>query len=438
MMLTTQLAICKRRGGILKQSYFSAGFSNYGVMGLNEGASSNVFRLPNLNNYPGVVNPDIWAKFALRNESMAAIKSDGTMYTTGDNTFGQLGHGDQNGRYALTKVLVETTVGSGIYKSDWVDVGVGTEFHGALDSSGQIWTCGRNDISAQLGDGTKASLRMRFYNTALTQATHPVARVTPITFVSMVVGHRFVYGIDTAGQLWSWGNNGSRQLGRQSNTIGNTRDARSPATLMVAGVSNSNYGPGTVVQSGDPDQIADFTQDTNHRRVDAPGPFVKAFAGGYHGGALTVSGDMWLWGLYSSGQRGDGVTSQLPAILPRIGGIPWVECYMGEYSTFVRNENGEVYAFGQNSSGQLGVGHNNNVSTPTKLPGAWRLIFCDLAHTGGIQVDGSLWMWGSNSQGQLGLGNTTAVNVPTRVGTATDWVQVVTGKFTSTATRGVV
>lgn len=143
-----------------------------------------------------------------------------------------------------------------------------------------------------------------------------------------------------------------------------------------------------------------------------------------------------MWGLYSSGQRGAGIVTQAPTIVPTIGGVAWVDAYMGENSTFLRNANGEVYAMGVNGDGQLGIGNTTTpISTPTKLAGSWRLVSIDWAHAGGVKTDGTLWMWGSNAQGQLGLGNTTSQSSPQKIGTDTTWINVVTGIYSTTAIK---
>lgn len=397
MLITTKIALRGRSGNFL-QSYFSSGNNGYGQTAINNNSIfPNVFTGPTLP-YTGVTQPDSWSKWSMRFNSIAAVKSNGTLWVAGMGTFGQLGLGDTGNADQMTQVFVETYVGSGVYKTDWIDVGVGTEHISALDSVGNIWCAGRNDIAAVIHNGTDTGNVLTFYNTSLTGAPY---NDQAVNFKSFAVGHRFVYGIDDVGDVWSWGNNGQRQLGRAS-----------------------------------PPAVSNPTQDTHRRKIDPPGPWLKVFAGGYHGGALHSDGSLWMWGLYSSGQRGAGIVTQAPTIVPTIGGVAWVDAYMGENSTFLRNANGEVYAMGANGDGQLGIGNTTTpISTPTKLAGSWRLVSIDWAHAGGIKTDGTLWMWGSNAQGQLGLGNTTSQSSPQKIGTDTTWINVVTGIYSTTAIK---
>jgi hypothetical protein len=80
-----------------------------------------------------------------------------------------------------------------------------------LDAQGNIWSAGRNDIAGVIGNGATTGNVLKFYNTSLTGAPF---RESPIVFKDMKAGHRFVMGMDTNNDIWTWGNNGSRQLGR--------------------------------------------------------------------------------------------------------------------------------------------------------------------------------------------------------------------------------
>lgn len=527
MLITTRIAQRGRSGNFL-QSYFSAGNNGYGQTAINNNSLfPTVFTGPVLP-YTGVTQPDSWSKWSMRYNTIAAVKSNGTLWVAGMGSFGQLGLGDTGNADQMTQVFVETYVGSGVYKTDWIDVGVGTEHVSALDSQGNIWCAGRNDIAAVIHNGTDTGNITTFYNTSLTDRPF---NEESVNFKSFSVGHRFVYGIDDAGDAWSWGNNGSRQLGRASPqgiiatiTVTNGGSGYTPETttitisaptgtnqvqaigtpVIVGGViasitiakcgsgyvdgstptvtiTSSGSGTGAVATATRGGGVANPTQDTMRRKIDPPGPWVKVFAGGYHGGALHSDGSLWMWGLFSSGQRGNA-SAQTPEVIPTIGGIAWVDAYMGENSTFLRNANGEVYAMGVNADGQLGIGNvTSPVTTPTKLDGSWRLVSIDWAHAGGVKTDGTLWTWGTNVQSQLGMvitgnlanvgllpasaavgtiytvnvtspteetqvhrwdgsawvvmGNTARVFSPVSIGTDTSWINVVTGIYSSTAIK---
>src|SRR5262249_8094691 len=84
---------------------------------------------------------------------------------------------------------------------------------------------------------------------------------------------------------------------------------------------------------------------------------------------------------------------------------------------------GTVYAFGTNSSGQLGDGTttNRSVATPVKGPGGAGLLSNIIAiaagdyHTVALRNDGTVWAWGNNGLGQLGDDTFTGRQTPVQV-----------------------
>ena len=79
------------------------------------------------------------------------LKSDGTVWTWGDNSFGQLGNGTNNNSSAPVKV-------TGLNNDTHLVISIaGGYWHSiALKSDGSVWTWG-NNIHGQLGDGTTAN-----------------------------------------------------------------------------------------------------------------------------------------------------------------------------------------------------------------------------------------------------------------------------------------
>ncbi len=78
----------------------------------------------------------------------AAIKTDGTLWTWGDNSYGQL----SDNTVVVKSSPVQTVAGG----TNWTQVSGGA-WHGAsIKSDGTLWTWGRNDVG-QLGDNTTIS-----------------------------------------------------------------------------------------------------------------------------------------------------------------------------------------------------------------------------------------------------------------------------------------
>jgi alpha-tubulin suppressor-like RCC1 family protein len=78
----------------------------------------------------------------------AAIKTDGTLWLWGRNNYGQIG---DNSR--VSKSSPVQTIASG---NNWKQVSCAGRFTAALKTDGTLWTWGQN-TSGQLGDGTTTS-----------------------------------------------------------------------------------------------------------------------------------------------------------------------------------------------------------------------------------------------------------------------------------------
>jgi len=86
-----------------------------------------------------------WAMVSDGGVHSAAIKTDGTLYTWGNNWYGQLGLGD------TTQRLAPVQVGSG---TTWSSISCAEAYYTmAMKTDGTLWACGTNR-KGNLGDGT--------------------------------------------------------------------------------------------------------------------------------------------------------------------------------------------------------------------------------------------------------------------------------------------
>lgn len=88
-----------------------------------------------------------WAMIAAGLYHSLALKSDGTLWAWGHNLYGQVGDGSTENKFAPTRVGDE---------SDWIMIAAGHDHNIALKSDGTLWTWGSNQ-SGQLGDGAYGS-----------------------------------------------------------------------------------------------------------------------------------------------------------------------------------------------------------------------------------------------------------------------------------------
>ena len=243
-----------------------------------------------------------WISVSSGNRHSLALKSDGTLWSWGYNSDGQLGLGDY-GNYAHRSSPVQ--VGS---LTNWSSISAGWNHSLAIRTDGSLWAWGVNSFG-QLGD---SSFDPRNY---------PV-KVGTITSWAMVSAGRYhSLGIRTDGTLWAWGANSFGQLGDYSNSNRN-----SPVPI---------------------------TEHTNWSLVSA---------GGYHSLAIRnagASGTLWAWGRNDYGQVGK------PGIPPyymyynynspvQIGGSGWLKASAGHKHSGAINSSEKLFFWGFNNKGQIG------------------------------------------------------------------------------------
>jgi alpha-tubulin suppressor-like RCC1 family protein len=124
-----------------KSNLYTWGRNNYGQLG--DGTTTNRYS-PTLINHP---TGDTWISASLGyHHSSSAIDSSGNLYTWGYNKYGQLGDRTTTNRHSPT--LIDHPTGD-----TWISASLGGGHSLALDSSGNLYTWGRNNYG-RLGDGT--------------------------------------------------------------------------------------------------------------------------------------------------------------------------------------------------------------------------------------------------------------------------------------------
>lgn len=235
---------------------------------------------------------------------------DGTVWTWGSNSQGQLG----DGTYGFTPRTTPAQV-SGL--TNVVAVAAGTDFTLALRSDGSVWAWG-NNASGQLGDGTTA-----------TRQTSPVA-VTGLANVSAIAaGSAHAVALTSSGAVWTWGSNSSGQLGDPSVTV------KSTVPLVV----NTGW---TATAIG---------------------------AGRVHTLAVRNDGTLWGWGENGDGQLGDGSTNERSTPVQSTGVTNATSVAGGYCHSAVLKSNQTVQTTGCNAWGQLGDDTTTPRLTMAAVPG---------------------------------------------------------------------
>jgi hypothetical protein len=163
-----------------------------------------------------------------------------------------------------------------------------------------------------------------------------------------------------------------------------------------------------------------------------------AVAGGYHHSiALKSDGSVWAWGLNTSGQLGDGTTTDrpVPAQISGLSGV--VAVAAGANHSIALKSDGSVWTWGANYYGELGDGTTTGRSSPMQVSGLTGVVA--VAGRGdqslALKSDGSVWAWGYNYHGQLGDGTTTDRYSPTQVPGIAGVVALAAGYFHTVAVK---
>ncbi|MBM4165221.1 MAG: hypothetical protein FJ222_12395, partial [Lentisphaerae bacterium] len=372
-----------------------------------------------------------------------ALKSDGTVWAWGDNTYGQLGDGTTTRR--LTPVRV-----SGLSGVAAIDAGNYSAM--ALKTNGTVWDWGYN-VYGQLGDGT-----------TINRSTPVQVKLSDGSALENVIdidaGSNHAVALKSDGSVWAWGSNGYGQLGIPDPNI------YPEEVTGLAGVTNVAAGSshtvalktdGTVWAWGynTSGQVGDGTTTTRNAPVQVKlsgGAPLSGVAGIAARDNRTVAwktdGTVWAWGENFFGQLGDGTTitrlNPVQVIMQDGTALSNVTAVAaGSSHTLALKEDGTVWAWGNSSSGEIGDGTQyTNRLNPVQVLMADRTplsgvvaIAAGQVHSLAVQEDGSVWAWGYNYWGQLGDGTTTTRLNPVEIPDFFGVVVIGAGNYHTVAIR---
>jgi len=207
----------------------------------------------------------------------SAIKTDGTLWSWGSGDFGELGN-NLSGGFNRTSSPVQTTSGG----TNWKSSSASAFFMIALKTDGTLWswgcaTGGQLGLSDIINRSTPTQMASNgtMWRSASTGAVHSV-------------------GIKTDGTLWVWGQASSGKLGTNSGII----NVSSPVQTVSGG--------------------------TNWR---------VAYAAHFNSRAIKTDGTFWSWGSGFAGIRGDNILFDRSSPVQTIsGGTNWRTTSNGSYS----------------------------------------------------------------------------------------------------------
>ncbi|PHJ25322.1 regulator of chromosome condensation repeat-containing protein, partial [Cystoisospora suis] len=282
-----------------------------------------------------------------------ACTSDGALWTWGYGGNGRLGLGHNRG--SLVPSIVDH-----LQDRDIVFVAAGDSHSACIDRHGHLYTWGGGGFG-RLGHGDEGEIPVPRKVEGL--GAVPILQVACGTFHTLALTHK--------GEVYAWGAGLALGLGEGEGAGGGTTG-----------------GTGIMV--------------TVPRHLNDIEPAVLNIAAGpYHSAAVTVGGDLLVWGVGGSCRLGHGDQQNQP------------------YPKFVADLRNRMYVSDLQS--MLGIRRVQRDYSNERLDylddqgggglsaqnaSAWTLqaIACGDSHTAALTGSGAVWIWGSNEEGQLGLG----------------------------------
>ncbi|MBM2834368.1 MAG: Branched-chain amino acid transporter, amino acid-binding protein [Candidatus Brocadiaceae bacterium] len=332
------------------------------------------------------VTPKIAAEGSAYGHYSLALKSDGTMWSWGYNTVGQLGDGTYTNRNTPVKV-------KNLY-SNIVDIACGGAITLALKSTGTVW---------QWGNGLGTTPK-RFDD------------LDGVKAIASGTYHHFA--IKNDGTLWAWGDNEYGQLGNGKTTDSHEKPVQVSGISDVVAVAGGMYhsialkSDGTVWTWGwnNFGQLGNGTKGTNEYipiQVNDLSNVTAIAASWYWSFALKSDGTLWGWGYNAWGQLGDGTRNDRSSPIQSGGGLSDIIAIAGSDFTLVLRKDGTVWGWGSNNGG-LGnnIDRGQIAYDPLQISGIDNVIAiaAGMSHALALKSDGTVWAWGSNYYGQIGNG----------------------------------
>lgn len=344
------------------------------------------------------------------------IRADDTLWCWGANEYSEVGSG------LPQKIVTEPTrVGSGRFQA----VSSTFQYTCALDLDGGLWCWGLNAYGGLgTGNGDAAATPTRLNG----------------TWKSVSAGGYSTCAIRDDDTLWCWGYNYWGELG-----LGSTAQTPIPTQVGTAtwldidiafyqacGIQTDHsmwcWGENSYGVIGD--GTTSPTPITTPTR-SAPGSWATVEVGPHVACAIDMAGQLFCWGLGSSGMNGNGMTTMAttpqPVVIGETPPSDWTQLSIDHIFGCAIRQDGSLWCWGSNAHAQLGVPGAPSMETRpvqmTQSQTGWRRVDTGTYQTCAIDLDNDLYCWGNTSRGQLGTGATDHA-VPTQMPGTLDKLQL--------------
>ncbi len=298
-------------------SLWAAGTATNGVQGTNDGVDHKVLtRIGTDNDWVDMACSRFWGYSAF------AIKTNGTLWSWGGNSAGQLGIGNTQAQTLPVQVGTDT---------DWKQVAAGVSSVLALKTDGSLWGWGLNMNGELFGyEGRQSS---------------PVRLGSETDWEKVLVIEFRAYAVKKDGTLWAWGDNSCNLLGFNTPTEEES------------------------TSEGNPVEVVTEPQITKPTQVTAVKGEVLAVSGCENTLSVATGTDgiiekVWMFGSNADGALGDGKglgngNKDIPfatvPVNPSLkSSLKFTSMSSGQNYTMMLTDDGDIWGWGCNRGGQLG------------------------------------------------------------------------------------
>jgi alpha-tubulin suppressor-like RCC1 family protein len=294
----------------------------------------------------------------------------------GSNFFGQLGLGKRRSRPSSC-IASEFGVSDDFQldPATVMDIGCGSQFSVVLSRQGDL-----------LLSGT--------LNGILSPSLSPVEIAYPLKCTQIACGRKHILGLMEGGFVVSWGVGYFGQLGHGD---------------------DSSWDQPKIINALEPARLGS--------------KIVSVVCGGSHSGAVSESGQVYMWGLNRNGQCGvgantsgklDSVSEPRPVDTSRLAGGRADTVVCGRNHSAMVTTEGRVFVWGAATFGRLGLAETSRSQpAPIELATFRNVPIHSIAagdfHMLALGHDCAVYSWGYGAEGQTGHGNLLHLKTPQRI-----------------------
>jgi len=371
----------------LPQGYYFTGWN------IDQGSGTVNGSMTFLAKYEKLIVKDI----ALGDTSTWVLTTDGTLFGTGFNNYGQQGNGTTTNVLSFTHRLVGENVSKIKCSGDttW-----------AVTTDGKLFGCGWN-LYGQQGDGATADV--------LTFTQRLPDKVISDVFCSK----QTTWAITDNGELYGCGRGTGQGSGTTADILTFTQRLSGetiskvvcgPTLTWVLTTDGKIYGSGSnatgSLGTGDKTDVLTFTQQLSDKTI------TDIVLGGMAIWAITDNGELYGCGQNAWGNLGDGTTTHVLTFTQRLSGESVSKVMASQKTTWVITTDGKLYGCGENRYGQQGNGESGSGKTVNSFTQRMsdKIIVdgaCCPTDTWVLTDSGELYGCGSNTTYQHGIAGQT-------------------------------